>query len=361
MYGIIASRQKEIDITGPMKTNNVRVLERAIVPGAPVRPKPVQNLLLGLLLGLGHGHRRSRSRSRRSTTRSRRRRTSSSSWATPVLGLVPIIGAAPGADAEQRWRQPARARPGRLPRSEVGGRRVLPLDPHEHPVHVAGSPAADDGRHQPEPAGGQDDDRDQPGRHDGGGGRPRADHRHRHAAAAPAPLVRRPEPDRHLDRHRRQGDARGGDQAHRRAQPGRADLRPGAAESVGAAAHRAVRRGARGLREALRPHHPRLAADVGGHRSRPCSATSPTASCWSSRPARRRATRRCTRAGSSRPRRPAWSASSSTRSTSRTRPTATTTTTGTTTATVTRTATARIRRRRPTPPRRGRSSSRRGR
>ena len=33
MYGIIASRQKEIDITGPMKTNNVRVLERAVVPG----------------------------------------------------------------------------------------------------------------------------------------------------------------------------------------------------------------------------------------------------------------------------------------------------------------------------------------
>ena len=55
MYGIIANRQKEIDITGPMKTNNVRVLERAIVPGAPVRPKPVQNLLLGLLLGLGTG------------------------------------------------------------------------------------------------------------------------------------------------------------------------------------------------------------------------------------------------------------------------------------------------------------------
>jgi capsular exopolysaccharide synthesis family protein len=52
MYGLIASRQKEIDITGPMKANNVRVLERATVPGAPVRPKPVQNLLVGLLIGL---------------------------------------------------------------------------------------------------------------------------------------------------------------------------------------------------------------------------------------------------------------------------------------------------------------------
>ena len=49
------SHMGEIDITGPMKTNNVRVLERAIVPGVPVRPKPVQNLLLGLAFGLGVG------------------------------------------------------------------------------------------------------------------------------------------------------------------------------------------------------------------------------------------------------------------------------------------------------------------
>src|SRR5262249_12210890 len=34
MYGLVSSRQKEIDITGPMRTNNVRVLERAVVPGA---------------------------------------------------------------------------------------------------------------------------------------------------------------------------------------------------------------------------------------------------------------------------------------------------------------------------------------
>src|SRR5262249_40611521 len=55
MYGLIASRQKEIDTTGPMRTNNVRVLERATVPGVPVRPQPLQNLLIGLLLGLGTG------------------------------------------------------------------------------------------------------------------------------------------------------------------------------------------------------------------------------------------------------------------------------------------------------------------
>ena len=117
----------------------------------------------------------------------------------PVLGLVPIIGAAPGGEAAQAGRQPARARPGRVPGSEVGRGRVLPIDPHQHPVHVAGPSAPDDGRHQPEPAGGEDDHRDQPRRHDGRGRRTRADRRHRHAPAAPAPLVRRPQPDRHLD------------------------------------------------------------------------------------------------------------------------------------------------------------------
>ena len=42
-----------------------------------------------------------RSRSRRSTTRSRRRRTSSSSWACRCSGLVPIIGGGAGGDAVQ--------------------------------------------------------------------------------------------------------------------------------------------------------------------------------------------------------------------------------------------------------------------
>ena len=83
--------------------------------------------------------------------------------------------------------------------------------------------------HQPQPAGRQDDHRDQPRRDDGRGGRPGADRRHRHAAAPAPSLVRRAQPDRHLDGDRRQGDARGGDQADRHPEPGRADLRAGAA------------------------------------------------------------------------------------------------------------------------------------
>jgi polysaccharide biosynthesis transport protein len=100
MYGLIASRQKEIDITGPMKTNNVRILERAVVPGSPVRPKPVQNLLLGLLIGLGTGIVLAFAIEALDNTL-KTQADVEQSLGVPVLGLVPIIGAAPGGDAAQ--------------------------------------------------------------------------------------------------------------------------------------------------------------------------------------------------------------------------------------------------------------------
>ena len=100
MYGLIASRQKEIDITGPMKTNNVRILERAIVPGSPVRPKPVQNLLLGLLLGLATGIGLAFAIEALDNTL-KTQADVEQFLGVPVLGLVPIIGAATGGIATE--------------------------------------------------------------------------------------------------------------------------------------------------------------------------------------------------------------------------------------------------------------------
>src|SRR5450432_1794607 len=93
MYGIISSRQKEIDITGPMKTNNVRVLERAVVPGAPIRPKPIQNLLMGLMLGLGTGVALAFGIEALDNTL-KTQADVEQFLGVPVLGLVPVIGAA---------------------------------------------------------------------------------------------------------------------------------------------------------------------------------------------------------------------------------------------------------------------------
>jgi succinoglycan biosynthesis transport protein ExoP len=100
MYSLIANRQKEIDITGPMKTNNVRVLERAIVPTVPVRPKPVQNLLLGLAFGLGFGVGLALVIEALDNTL-KTQADVEQFLGSPVLGLVPIIGSAPGGEAEQ--------------------------------------------------------------------------------------------------------------------------------------------------------------------------------------------------------------------------------------------------------------------
>ena len=101
MYGLIATRQKEIDITGPMRTNNVRVLERAVVPSAPVRPKPVQNLLIGLLLGLGTGIALAFVIEALDNTL-KTQADVEQFLGVPVLGLVPIIGAGAGAEAAQQ-------------------------------------------------------------------------------------------------------------------------------------------------------------------------------------------------------------------------------------------------------------------
>jgi capsular exopolysaccharide synthesis family protein len=91
MYSVISTRQKEIDITGPMKTNNVRVLERAIVPGTPIRPKPVQNLFMGLVLGLGTGIALAFAIEALDNTL-KTQADVEQFLGVPVLGLVPVIG-----------------------------------------------------------------------------------------------------------------------------------------------------------------------------------------------------------------------------------------------------------------------------
>jgi polysaccharide biosynthesis transport protein len=91
VYQMIATRQKEIDLTGLMRVNNVRVLERAIVPRSPVFPKPMQNLGIGLLVGLGAGIALAFLIEALDNTLKTQANVESL-LGVPVLGLIPIIG-----------------------------------------------------------------------------------------------------------------------------------------------------------------------------------------------------------------------------------------------------------------------------
>jgi capsular exopolysaccharide synthesis family protein len=57
LFGVLLTRMKETDLARMMRANNLRVVEAAVVPGAPSRPRVGLNVAIGLLAGflLGFG------------------------------------------------------------------------------------------------------------------------------------------------------------------------------------------------------------------------------------------------------------------------------------------------------------------
>jgi exopolysaccharide transport family protein len=55
MYELLIKRFKETSLTEDMRTGNIRIIDRAQVPKAPVRPKRALNILLAVLLGMISG------------------------------------------------------------------------------------------------------------------------------------------------------------------------------------------------------------------------------------------------------------------------------------------------------------------
>ncbi len=52
IYDLILSRIKEIDLNQETMVNNVRLLDEAVLPANPIRPRKVMNLAVGFMLGL---------------------------------------------------------------------------------------------------------------------------------------------------------------------------------------------------------------------------------------------------------------------------------------------------------------------
>jgi succinoglycan biosynthesis transport protein ExoP len=76
-------------------------LERAVVPTVPIRPRPIQNLVIGLMLGLGIGIGLAFLIEALDNTL-KTQADVEQVMGVPVLGLVPIIGSAPGAEASRQ-------------------------------------------------------------------------------------------------------------------------------------------------------------------------------------------------------------------------------------------------------------------
>lgn len=55
IYDLVAQRAKEVDLNASLLRNNLAVLDRAIVPAVPVRPRKLINLAVSMLMGLGLG------------------------------------------------------------------------------------------------------------------------------------------------------------------------------------------------------------------------------------------------------------------------------------------------------------------
>ncbi|HPJ56523.1 MAG TPA: polysaccharide biosynthesis tyrosine autokinase, partial [Kiritimatiellia bacterium] len=55
LYDLIFNRLQEVDISAGIQMESVRILERALVPGGPVKPRNLQSLFLAALIGLGVG------------------------------------------------------------------------------------------------------------------------------------------------------------------------------------------------------------------------------------------------------------------------------------------------------------------
>jgi hypothetical protein len=229
-----------------MRTNNVRILERAIVPSVPVKPRPIQNLMLGLLLGLGTGIALAFVIEALDNT-VKTQADVEQFLGVPVLGLVPVIGSAGGAEDVQESDH--------LRERDLG----VFLDPKSIAAECCRSIRTNILFMSPD--------------------------RPLKTMVVTSPSPQEGKTTTAINLGVTMAEAGGRvliiDTDMRRPRLHRSF---GAAEPVRVAAHGPVRRGPGRLREAVRPHHPGFAADLGGDRSR--RAREPGRRCRSGRQGR---------------------------------------------------------------------------
>jgi uncharacterized protein involved in exopolysaccharide biosynthesis len=55
LYDVLLKRLKETGLSQGLDSSNVRIVEFAVTPTAPIKPRKVLNMAIGVMLGLGLG------------------------------------------------------------------------------------------------------------------------------------------------------------------------------------------------------------------------------------------------------------------------------------------------------------------
>src|SRR5690606_14651822 len=107
IYTLLQMRLKEAEIREAEDRSDVRIVDAALVPGAPVTPRPVLNLLLGILAGVTIGVTIVVVRGMMDPRVRTRQDVISASDGVPVLGMIPHIpqlGDGASTPSQSLWR-----------------------------------------------------------------------------------------------------------------------------------------------------------------------------------------------------------------------------------------------------------------
>ncbi len=123
LYSMLLERTKESDLTRMLRVNNIRIIDRPLVPRKPIRPRVAVNVVFGVLFGLGLGLAAAMSRALLDRTVKNPDDIEQELGAN-FLGLLPII------DKAQQNRYGRKRKRGKEQSAVV----VRELAVHEHPM-----------------------------------------------------------------------------------------------------------------------------------------------------------------------------------------------------------------------------------
>jgi polysaccharide biosynthesis transport protein len=123
LYQLLLERTKESELTRMLRVNNIRVVDRPIVPRVPIRPRVPTNVVLGILAGIIAGVLAAMGRDLLD------RSIKTPEDVTSVLGLS-FLGMIPKIDADDRVDPPGMRKAGRRGEGRKGKTQLIV---HEHP------------------------------------------------------------------------------------------------------------------------------------------------------------------------------------------------------------------------------------